>query len=252
MRLQEEIDNIINERSVEERVKIHQLVEDALHFIEHQKGMDRGDYSEVLKHISDYMESIYKVDEERAEKLSVEDFLQSICDEARRAMGQREVEIVQDFVKGATITTNRDALEKVCRGILRNAIENTPDQGRIEVSAKIVGKQLVIHIQDFGTGITGENQKLLFTGFFHTQDTSYYSTKAPYDFNAGGSGADLLRAKVFSERYGFAIDFESTRCKYIPEDIDQCLGRISLCKFIGDKLDCLTSGTVFTVKIPLG
>jgi signal transduction histidine kinase len=252
MRLQEEIDNIINERSVEERVKIHQLVEDALHFIEHQKGMDRGDYSEVLKHISDYMESIYKVDEERAEKLSVEDFLQSICDEARRAMGQREVEIVQDFVKGATITTNRDALEKVCRGILRNAIENTPDQGRIEVTAKIVGKQLVIHIQDFGTGITDENQKLLFTGFFHTQDTSYYSTKAPYDFNAGGSGADLLRAKVFSERYGFAIDFESTRCKYIPEDIDQCPGRISLCKFIGDKLDCLASGTVFTVKIPLG
>jgi signal transduction histidine kinase len=251
MRLQEEIDSIINERSMEERAKIHQLVEDALHFIEYQKGMPRGEYSEVLKLISDYMESIYKVDEERVEKLSVEDFLQVVCDKARRAMGKREVEIVQDFVKGVTISANQGALEKVCSGILRNAIENTPDQGKIEVTAKIEGKQLVIHFQDFGTGITPENQKLLFTGFFHTQDTSYYSTKAPYDFNAGGSGADLLRAKVFSERYGFSIDFESTRCSYLPEDTDQCPGRISLCKFITDKSDCVVSGTVFILKIPL-
>ena len=251
MRLQEEIDNIINERSVEEQATIHQLVEDALHFIEYQKGMHRGEYSEVLKLISDYMESIYKVDEERVEKLSVEDFLQVVCDKARRAMGNREVEIVQDFVKGITITANRSALEKVCSGILRNAIENTPDQGKIEVTAKIEGKQLVIHFQDFGTGITAENQKLLFTGFFHTQDTSYYSTKTPYDFNAGGSGADLLRAKVFSERYGFSIDFGSTRCSHLPEDTNQCPGRISLCKFITDKSDCLASGTVFKLRIPL-
>jgi signal transduction histidine kinase len=214
--------------------------------------MPRGEYREVLKLISDFMESIYKVDEEGVEEVSVEEFLQVICDQARRAMGQREVEIVQDFVKGVTITVNRSALKKVCGGILRNAIENTPDQGKIAVTSKIEGKQLVIRFQDFGTGITDENQKLLFTGFFHTQDTSYYSTKAPYDFNAGGSGADLLRAKVFSERYGFAIDFESTRCKCLPEDTDECPGRISLCKFIDAKSDCLVSGTVFTLKIPLG
>jgi signal transduction histidine kinase len=198
------------------------------------------------------MESIYKVDDERAEKLLVGDFLQSICNDAHRAMGQREVEIAQDFDKEVTITANRSALEKVCSGILRNAIENTPDQGRIEVTAKVEGKQLVIHFRDFGIGITAENQKLLFTGFFHTQDTSRYSTKTPFDFNAGGSGADLLRAKVFSERYGFAIDFESTRCSYIPEDTEQCPGRISLCKFTNDISDCLASGTVFTLRIPLG
>ena len=251
MRLQEEIDNIINERSVEERAKIHQLVEDALHFLEYQKGMPGGESREVLNLISEYMESIYKVDEERAEKLSVEDFLQHVCDEARRAMGQREVEIVQDFVKGVTITANRSALEKVCGGILRNAVENSPDQAKIEVTAKIEGRQLVIHFRDFGTGITAENQRLLFAGFFHTQDTSRYSTKAPYDFNAGGSGADLLRAKVFSERYGFSIDFESTRCRHVPEDIDECPGRISLCKFIDERSDCFASGTIFSLRIPL-
>ena len=30
-------------------------------------------------------------------------------------------------------------------------------------------------------------------GFFTTQDTMAYSSKKPFDFNAGGKGADLLR-----------------------------------------------------------
>jgi signal transduction histidine kinase len=251
MRLQEEIDNIINERSVEEGAKITKIIENALHFIEYQNGVGRGKYSRVLKLLSDHMGSIYKVDEERAEKLVVEDFLLSVCNDARRAMGQREVEIVQDFDKGVTIIANRSALEKVCGGILRNAIENTPDQGRIEVTTKIESDQMVIRFRDFGTGITAENQRLVFSGFFHTQDTDHYSTKVPYGFNAGGSGADLLRAKVFSERYGFAIDFESSRCGYIPEDIDECPGRLSLCQFIGNRSDCFASGTTFSLRIPL-
>jgi signal transduction histidine kinase len=251
MRLQKEIHDIINNGFVEEPTKIVQLVEDALHFIEYQRGVPRSKYSKVLKLLSDHVESIYKVDEERAEKLSVEDFLQGVCDKARIAMGKREVQIAQDFYKGATITANRRALEKVCSGILRNAIENTPDEGMIEVAAKIENKQLVMLFRDFGTGITTDNQKLLFTGFFHTQDTSLYTTKAPYDFNAGGSGADLLRAKIFSERYGFSIDFESTRCNHIPEDTDRCPGRISLCKFADDKSDCLASGTTFILRMPL-
>jgi signal transduction histidine kinase len=251
MRLQEEIDNIIRERSVEDRTKITKIIEDALHFIEYQNGVHPGKYSKVLDLLSDYLDSIYKVGEEHTEKLFVEDFLQSVCDDARRAMGQREVEIVQDFEKGVTISANRSALEKVCSGILRNAIENTPDQGRIEVTAKTDGDQMVIRFRDFGTGITAENQRLVFSGFFHTQDTNYYSTKVPYDFNAGGSGADLLRAKVFSERYGFEIDFESTRCGHVPEDIDECPGRISLCQFIGNRSDCFASGTIFSLRIPL-
>jgi len=251
MRLQEEIDNIIRERSVEDRTNITKVIENALHFIEYQNGVRRGKYSVVLNLLSDYLDSIYKVGEERTEKLLVEDFLQSICDDTRRAMGQREVEIVRDFDKEVTIIANRSALEKVCSGILRNAVENTPDQGRIEVTAKIEGDQMVIRFRDFGTGITAENQRLVFSGFFHTQDTNYYATKAPYDFNAGGSGADLLRAKVFSERYGFEIDFESTRCSYMPEDIDECPGRISLCQFIDKRSDCFASGTIFSLRIPL-
>ena len=166
-------------------------------------------------------------------------------------MGGREVEITENLADEVEITANRSALKKVFEGILRNAVENTPDEARIEVTARVNDEHVVVEFRDFGTGITKENQKLIFTGFFHTQDTGHYSTKTPYAFNAGGAGADLLRAKVFSERYGFSISLDSTRCPFIPEDTDECPGRISRCPYVDDQSEFRTSGTVFTVKIPL-
>ena len=84
-----------------------------------------------------------------------------------------------------------------------------------------------------------------------TQHTEWYASKNHYDFNAGGVGLDLLRIKMFSERYDFSVTFESTRCKYIPLDTDLCPGKISECKHINSRSGCLESGgSVFRVTFP--
>jgi signal transduction histidine kinase len=251
LRLQEEIEAIVKQKLVKDQTRISNLIEDALHLVENEKGNLSGEHEMVIEALSRRLESIYKVDEERVDRVEAAEFLRTLCDDAKSAMGRREVEITEDFEKGPSFTTCVTALAKVCSGILRNAIENTPDEGKIEATAEKTKGGLAIHFRDFGIGITEENQKLIFTGFFHTEDTEFYSTKTPYAFGAGGCGADLLRAKVFSERYGFSIDFKSTRCPYVPGDKDQCPGRISQCSFIQDASDCLASGTVFTVTIPL-
>jgi len=250
LRLQEEIDGIMNETAAEYKAMISRLVEDAFHFVEHQRGVDPA-YEEALALVSGFIGSIYKTDRESVERISPRELLHGICDAGRSAMGERKVGIAEDLADEGEITGNRIALKKVFEGLLRNAIENTPDEGRIEVTTRLDDTRLVVEIRDFGTGITPENQKLIFTGFFHTQETDHYSTKTPYAFNAGGSGADLLRAKVFSERYGFSIGFESTRCAFIPEDTDECPGRISRCSFIDDASGCRASGTTFSLTIPL-
>jgi hypothetical protein len=78
-----------------------------------------------------------------------------------------------------------------------------------------------------------------------------YSSKRPFDFNAGGKGADLLRMKIFSERYNFEINMESTRCPHIPEEKDVCPGDIRECGFCRWKEDCYESGgTTFTLFFP--
>jgi signal transduction histidine kinase len=162
------------------------------------------------------------------------------------------MEIVRDFGKGLALQADPEILGKVCAGLLRNAVENTPDQGRIAVRSRSTGESIVIEIQDHGVGITPENMRLIFEGFFHTQDSLWYSSRRPYQFDAGGTGSDLLRTKVFSERHGFSVDFTSTRCPFIPQDKDRCPGSISACTFVNQRDDCLsTGGSTFSVRFPL-
>ena len=158
----------------------------------------------------------------------------------------------RNFDNSTRLFTDRDILEKVCNGLLKNAIENTPDQGFIEIAATKKNGEIRIEFHDTGVGITSENQKMIFGGFFHTQDTMLYSSKRPYEFNAGGTGSDLLRIKTFSERLGFSVEFASSRCKFIPSDREMCPGRVSACHFITEKSECLSSGgSVFSIGFPV-
>ncbi|MDI7261898.1 MAG: histidine kinase, partial [Thermodesulfobacteriota bacterium] len=100
--------------------------------------------------------------------------------------------------------------------------------------------------------ITEENQKFIFDGLFHTQETDLYSSKRPYDFNAGGKGLDLLRIKVYGKRFGFDLSVGSRRCLYLPTDRDLCPGTISACPHCRGVEDCSASGgSTFCVSFPL-
>jgi signal transduction histidine kinase len=208
-------------------------------------------YSELLETISARLESLFAINEIRKQDILLGEFLHRVCDFALSAMGNRKLNMVRNFENSMQLFTDPDVLEKVCNGLLKNAIENTPDQGTIEISATKKKGKIRIEFRDTGVGITSENQKLIFGGFFHTQDTMLYSSKKPYEFNAGGAGSDLLRIKTFSERLGFTVEFTSSRCKFIPTDRDMCPGSISSCHFITKESECFSSGgSVFSVIFP--
>jgi signal transduction histidine kinase len=106
-------------------------------------------------------------------------------------------------------------------------------------------------VRDYGVGITQEFKKRIFEGFFTTHDTMAYSTKNPFDFRAGGKGVDLLRMKIFSERYNFKIDMDTSRCEYVPRESDVCPGNISECTHCKKQADCYGSGgTAFSIYFP--
>jgi signal transduction histidine kinase len=249
--LQAKIDDILHQRSSEDKEKILALIEDAASFVEELREASPQHQAELLNRVSQRLESLYSAEEIHMEKISLSDFLATLCNEAISSVEDRELTFIRSFEQGLTLTIDREVLRKIFSGLLRNAIENTPDEGKIEVSANARGKDVCIDVRDYGVGITEENQKMIFGGFFHTQDTDFYSSKKPYEFNAGGSGSDLLRVKSFSEQYGFTIDFESTRCPFIPHDRDRCPGRISSCTFITDKSQCFSSGgSTFSLIFP--
>ena len=163
----------------------------------------------------------------------------------------RHVDVSLTAEPGPPVWIPRDVLEKLVDGLVRNAVENTPDEGRIDVLVHPRGSGMELVVHDYGVGIPEEAKKRIFEGFFTTGDTLSYSSKRPFDFNAGGKGADLLRMKMFSQRYGFEIRMTSTRCRHLLDGASVCPGQISLCPFCAGPEDCYGSGeTSFSLYFP--
>ena len=250
--LQDKIDDILGLRVFDEKDKISHIVESAADFVEECGESIDAQRAETLALVLKRIESVYAVEEPRKKRNILHELLNDISNKAISSMQGRDLEIIRDFEEELVVNTDEKVLRKVLGGLLKNAIENTPDEGKIEVSLRCTDHEICIDFRDYGLGISSQNQKLIFQGFFHTQNTIAYSTKRPYQFNAGGTGSDLLRTKVFSERYGFSVGFESTRCRFIPDGTGECSGKISECHFKKTRSECLSSGgSTFSVRFPV-
>jgi signal transduction histidine kinase len=176
------------------------------------------------------------------ERISLYPFTQKVLGKVKEKASHRDIQITLEGAKELTLKANPEVLEGLFIGLLKNAIENTPDEGVIRVVLEQKPQWIHLKFMDFGIGITKENQRRLFDGLFHTLDTELYASKKPYDFGAGGKGLDLLRMKVYSKRFGFDISVASQRCLYLTTDRDLCPGRISKCLHCRVREDCFNSG----------
>ncbi len=203
----------------------------------------------VIGRVREKIEEIFGPKEVVSEKIWLHEFVKQRLDELRPSFAHREIEISTDLEAGPPILIPRDVLQKVFDGLLKNAVENTPDEGRIDVGVRKMGADMAMTVRDYGVGINEEPQKRIFEGFFDTREIMAYSSGRPFDFNAGGRGADLLRMKIFSERYNFKIDMDSSRCVFLRDGSDSCPGRIGTCPDAKDKQICYDSGgTTFTIS----
>jgi signal transduction histidine kinase len=214
---------------------------------EEEIGRDRA----LLTRIGAEIKSILSRPPPVIEKIRLDAFLEAVCQRAVTAAGGRELDIRKRFDSGLLIELDRQVLNKVFDGLLKNAIENTPDGGRIDVEAFCEGETVSVRLRDTGVGIAAKDQQHIFGGFFHTQPTAFYASKSPYQFNAGGTGSDLMRIKAFSERFGFSLNLTSRRCNFLKADTDQCPGRISACPHASSAGACAASGgSTFLVRFP--
>lgn len=212
---------------------------------------DEAGEGPVVKRIRNRIEEIYGPKESPITNIRLDVFVKERLNQLKPKLKHREVEIVTQLEPVPEICVPEEVMQKVVDGLIKNAVENTPDEGSIEVKVhkKGEGSELVVH--DYGIGITEEYQRRIFEGFFTTQETMDYSSKRPFDFNAGGKGADLLRMKIFSERYNFKIDLESSRCPALSQENETCPGRISECEICKEGKGChQKGGTTFTLFFP--
>ncbi len=178
-------------------------------------------------------------------------FVLDVLERVKQLSSLRDIRFRVEGENNLFVVIDPLILQSVVEGLLRNAVENTPDGGMIRLVVEEKNGKIALHVRDDGVGITEENQAYIFDGLFHTEETELYASKKPYDFGAGGKGLDLFRMKVYGQRFGFDLSMTSKRCVYIPTDQDQCPGDISQCPHVKNSEECAASGgTTFTVAFP--
>jgi len=250
MEIQRETEDIIRERQYKTHDLLVMMLDECTDELETLIAEEVGE-GPMVDRIRKRIEDIFGLKEMVPEKLHLNEFARERLEKLKPLFSRRQVEIISSLEPVPSIYIPQDPLQKIIDGLVKNAIENTPDEGKIEIIVQKKANSAEMVVRDFGVGITEENQMRIFEGFFATQETMDYSSKTPFDFNAGGKGADLLRMKIFSERYNFDIDMVTSRCRYIPKESDICPGRISKCSFCMKKEDChLSGGTTFRLQFP--
>jgi len=249
--IQNEVDDIMKGKDKNIRNLLTNLLNQCAAEIEALFAEQVGEGAVVNK-VRERINEIFTPKESDPAQINLAEFVTGKLEEIRLLSARRSLDLRASVEPTPPIWIPSDPLEKIVKGLVKNAIENTPDEGKIDVAVRRRGNAVELRIQDWGIGIIPEQQRHIFEGFYHTQDTMLYSSGKPFDFNAGGRGADLLRMKIFSERFNFTISMTSARCKHLPLTNESCPGRISECKFCKKVEDCYESGgTTFEVLFPL-
>jgi signal transduction histidine kinase len=250
LEMQYQVYDIIQHKTYKTRTILSHLLDQCSDELEALVAEQVGE-GPIVAHIRKYIDETYGTRELVVETIELDAFVSQRLEYLKPFYAHREIEVITRLNATPVVLMPPDALQKIFDGLLKNAIENTPDEGRVEIVVIKKREGTLLEVRDFGVGITPENQIRIFEGFFTTRDTMDYSSKKPFDFNAGGNGADLLRMKIFSERYGFTIELKSSRCPSLPQDSDVCPGRISACPQCRNGAGCHQSAaTTFAFYFP--
>ena len=245
--MQYQIEDIIQEKDYKTRYLMSALLDacqDELESLVSEQGMESGTIDALRRRIDEIFGPREAVSETFQPGPRVHDQVEKL----KPRFAHRRCRVATRISDTSPVRIPPEVLEKIVEGLVRNAVENTPDGGRVDVIVRNGEEGPELIVKDNGIGISEENQRLIFDNYFTAYEPMQYSTRKPYDFRAGGKGFDLLRMRIFSERYGFSLRMESRRCNLLREDEGRCPGDIDNCPHCREGGDChVSGGTTMTV-----
>ena len=250
--MESQVSHIVEEKEYEQReliVACLDTLKDFTEITEEENPALRGAMEALRMTIEEY----YPSKMQESWRLSITAAFQRLESRVKEMIKERKLDVTFESPDPVIIKIQPHIIISAVGGLLRNAIENTPDNGNIIVTGRKSVSGYTVSIRDFGVGIPESEQPNIFEGFYPVQEMDMYSSKSPYEFNAGGTGTDLLKIKIFAERFGFSIGFSSQRCTCIPTVRDVCPGDIANCNSCGTVEDCYRNGgSEFKIDIPSG
>jgi len=104
------------------------------------------------------------------EPVDVELLLSDVLMLLTQEMGKKQVELSTRIAPLPAILGDANQLKQVFVNIILNAIHAMPGGGQLEISAKVIGPELVVEVKDTGHGIKPEHLPRIFDPFFTTKD----------------------------------------------------------------------------------
>jgi len=239
--MQYQIEDIIKEKDYRGYHLLSSLLEACTDELE-ALAADECGQEEIADKIRRRIEDLFGPRHEPVVAIQLDQFVSAQIENLRPRFAHRTCRVQISTEKTPSIHIPRKVLAKIIEGLLRNAVENTPDDGLIEVAVRNSATGPELEVKDYGIGISEENQHLIFENYFTAYEPLEYSSRQPYDFKAGGKGFDLLRMKIFSERYNFDLEMSSKRCRHLVDTQEAGPGDVALCEHCQSLEDCLESG----------
>ena len=133
------------------------------------------------------------------EPLQISELVKSIVEKNKNLAQLKNIKIEIKIDSALILQGNKIELSRVFFNILDNAIKNTPKNGTISVSDKIVSGHYIITISDNGIGIREDILNKIFEPFFRGDESR----------NTEGAGLGLTLSKKIIENHKGTISIKS-------------------------------------------
>ncbi|MBU8848810.1 MAG: GAF domain-containing protein, partial [Desulfobacterales bacterium] len=119
----------------------------------------------VIAKVRQKIEDIFSTRDPVIQNIFLDQFVEKRIKAIKHNMSHRDVSLIAHLKSSSPIQIPAEPLRKTVDGLIRNAIENTPDGGKIKIFTHQKGDGVKFIVKDHGIGLTREARKRIFEGF---------------------------------------------------------------------------------------
>jgi signal transduction histidine kinase/DNA-binding response OmpR family regulator len=135
------------------------------------------------------------------EDLSVTSIFAEVASALRPLVEKKSQTLASSADRGLAVHADATRFKQVLMNLVGNAIKFTPEGGRIELAAQLVGHQVQVKVRDNGPGIPLEEQKRIFDAFYRLRKSGE---------GVEGTGLGLAITESLVKLQGGTLGLEST------------------------------------------